>query len=106
MALTVLKTRCATQVEDPNIIYRVEASGHALTAPTEGGSSTWYRTFKEGPVICSGLDQGMNNAGHFGGNRDRRLAPQIFILPVLSDVPAEAIALTDGDLGSQPEGTA
>jgi hypothetical protein len=34
-ALTVLKTRCATQVEDPNIIYRVEASGRALTAPTE-----------------------------------------------------------------------
>jgi hypothetical protein len=47
-ALTVLKTRCATQVEDPNIIYRVEASGHALTAPTERGSSTWYRTSEKG----------------------------------------------------------
>lgn len=34
-ALTVLKTRYAAQVEDPNIIYRVEVSDRALTAPTE-----------------------------------------------------------------------
>ena len=34
-ALTVLKTRYAAQVEDPNIIYRVAVSDGALTAPTE-----------------------------------------------------------------------
>ena len=108
VALTVLKTRYAFQVEDLNIIYRVEA---CATPSRLYSSSTWHRSFWEGPVICSGLDQGVNNARHLGGDGDNCLAPQILVLAIFRNMPAEAIAqtivaLTDRHLGGQPKGSA
>jgi hypothetical protein len=84
---------------------------HALTALQREGSSTRHRSLHEGPVICSGLDQGMNNARHLGGDGDGCLASQILVLAVFGNMAAEAIteavvALADGDLGGQPEGSA
>src|SRR4051812_18022389 len=46
---------------------------HALTALQSEGSSTWHRPLLEGPVICSGLDEGMNNTRHLGSDDDRLL---------------------------------
>src|SRR4051794_4590575 len=76
---------------------------HALTALQSEGSSTWHRPLLEGPVICSGLDEGMNNTRHLGSDGDGCLAPQILVLAIFGNVPTEAIAqavvaLTDRDL--------
>ena len=84
---------------------------HALTALQSGGSSTWHQPLLEGPVVCSGLDQGMNNARHLGSDGDGCLAPQILVLAIFGNVATEAIAqtviaLTDRDLGGQPKGSA
>ena len=47
----------------------------------------------------------MNNTRHLGGDGDGCLAPQILVLAVFGNMPAEAIAqtivsLADRDLGS------
>src|SRR3954454_23827841 len=84
---------------------------HALTALQSEGSSTWHRPLLEGPVICSGLDEGMNNTRHLGSDGDACLAPQTLGLGSAGTVPTEAVAravaaLTERDLGSQPKGSA
>ena len=49
---------------------------------TERGSPTWYRTLDEGPVVATGLDDGVHHARHLGGDRGQRLAPQVGVVPV------------------------
>ena len=65
-------------------------------------------SFEEGAVVCLGLDHGMGGARHLGGDRGERLALEMGIGVIASDVAfvlvAEAIlALPDGDLASHPE---
>jgi hypothetical protein len=52
----------------------------------------------------------MNNPRHLGGDGDGCLAPQILVLAVFGNMPAEAIAqtivaLANRDLGGQPKGS-
>lgn len=109
MVLTVLKTRYVTQVEGPNIIYRVACapSRHLQRGVLPPGS----RPFEERPVLCHRLDDGVCHARHLGGEHRHRLAVTIGIVRVpggvSSELVAEAIvALTRGDLGSHPESAA
>ena len=74
----------------------------------ERGSPTWYRPLDEGSVIDTGLDDGVNNAGHLGGDRSQRLAPQIGIVPVSGDIALELVteavlALSNRDLAGDPK---
>ncbi len=51
----------------------------------------------------------MRDARHLGGDGGQRLAAEMLVVAILDDVTSEVIAkavlaLTDGDLGRQPEG--
>src|SRR5215207_8289820 len=83
----------------------------ALTAHAERGSPTWHRLFNKGPVIGTALDGRVHDAGHLGGDRGQRLAPQIGIMPIACGVALELVAeailfLADRHLASEPQGPA
>ena len=92
VALTVLKTRCNPSGR-PEHYLQGRGRCHALTALQREGSSTWHRRLREGPVICSGLDQRMSNPRHLGGDSEGCLAPQILVLAIFGNMPAETVAL-------------
>ena len=76
---------------------------------TERGSPTWHRLLKEGTVIGTAFDDSVDDAGHLGGNSGERLAPQIRVVPIASNVTLELVAeavlpLANGHLGSEPQG--
>ena len=78
---------------------------------TERGSPTWHRPLKEGTVFGTAFDDGMNNTGHLGGNCSERLAPQIGVVPIASNVALEFVSkavllLADSNLGSHPKSSA
>ena len=108
MVLTVLNTRCRSRQET-----RALSTGSWFSRPhgsAERGSPTWYRPLDEGPVVGTGLDDGVHHARHLGGDRGQRLAPQVGIVPVAGDVALELVAeavlpLPDGHLPSQPKRT-
>src|SRR5205809_1107208 len=83
-ALTVLNTRCRSRKGDP----RHYLQGRVLRphGTAERGSPTWYRPFDEGPVIGTGLDDRVNDAGHLGGDRGLRLAPEVGVMPIPGDI--------------------
>ena len=79
--------------------------------PAERGSSAWHRPLDEGPIVGTALDDGVHDARHLGGNGCQRLALEIGIVAISGDVALElgseaVVALTDGDLGGDPEGAA
>jgi hypothetical protein len=99
-----------TQVEGPNIIYRVARrapSRHLLRGVHPPG----IRPFEERPVLCPRLDNRVSHARHLGGERRHRLAATVGIVRVPGDISSElvaeaVVALARGDLGSHPEGAA
>src|SRR3954469_24478508 len=83
----------------------------ALTAHAERGSPTWRRPLNEGPVIGTALDDRVHHAGHLGGDRGQRLAPQVGIVPITGDGALERVAeavlfLADRHLAGEPQGPA
>src|SRR3954468_21430080 len=83
----------------------------ALTVHAERGSPTWHRPLNKGPVIGTALDDRVHDAGHLGGDRGQRLAPQVGVVPIACDVALELVAkavllLTDRHLAGEPQGPA
>src|SRR3954452_16437428 len=83
----------------------------ALTAHAERGSPTWHRPLNKGPVTGTAFDDRVHDAGHFGGDRGQRLAPQVGIVPVAGNIALELVAeavlfLADRHLAGEPQGPA
>ncbi len=95
-----------TQVEDPNIIYRVDPG--RPHGPSREGFFHLDPSFEEGPVVGTSLDEGVSDARHLGGDGGKRLAPEILIVAILGDMALELVAeavipLADCDLSGHPK---
>src|SRR3954454_1290681 len=87
--------------------HQHSAIPRALTAHAERGSPTWYRPLNKGPVIGTAFDDRVHHAGHLGGDRGQRLAPQVGVVPIACDGALELVAkavllLTDRHLAGEP----
>jgi len=80
------------------------------TAPTERGSPAWHCPLDAGAVVDAGLDEGVRDARHLGGDGRERLATEIGTGLIPRDVTLERIAeavvsLAAGNLPRDLEGS-
>src|SRR3954452_24038264 len=74
--------------------HQHSAIPRALTAHAERGSPTWHRPLNKGPVIGTAFEDRVHHAGHLGGDRGQRLAPQVGLLPIARAVAPALVAKT------------